>query len=94
MKLENSELKSKLIQRLKRVEGQVRGVQAMLESGRDCREIIQQLSAVQSAVHSTSRILLEESALECLLPESSQPLDRKTQEQSLRELIALLDKTV
>ena len=58
MKIENTVTKSKLVKRLRRVEGQVRGVQTMLEEERDCREIMQQLSAIMSAIKSTSRILM------------------------------------
>jgi DNA-binding FrmR family transcriptional regulator len=92
MKLKDSELQEKLIARLRRIEGQVRGVEAMLSSGRECREIIQQLSAIQSALHGFSRTLLEEYAVTCLLPDESQPIDRKMQERNLRELIELLNK--
>jgi len=92
MKLEDSELQDKLAQRLRRIEGQVRGIEAMLESGRECREIIQQLAAIQSALHSFSRTLLEEYAVTCLLPPEDQPADRKAQERNLRELIELINK--
>ena len=92
MKLENPELQEKLVSRLRRIEGQVRGVEAMLSSGRECREIIQQLSAIQSALHGFSRTLLEEYAVTCLLPDESQPADRQMQERNLRELIELLNK--
>lgn len=92
MKLNDSELQEKLIARLRRIEGQVRGVETMLSSGRECREIIQQLSAIQSALHGFSRTLLEEYAVTCLLPDESQPIDRKMQERNLRELIELLNK--
>lgn len=92
MKLDNAETKTRLTQRLRRIGGQVRGIEQMLDEGRDCREIIQQLSAVQSALHSFSRIMMEEYALECLLPEEGRPLDRAAQERALRELIQLLNK--
>ena len=39
-----------LTKRLRRAEGQVRGVQQMLSEGRDCRDIITQLSAVTKAL--------------------------------------------
>lgn len=92
MKLENAELQEKLTQRLRRIEGQVRGIESMLETGRECREIIQQLAAVQNALHGFSRTLLEEYAVTCLLPPEDQPSDRKTQEHNLRELIELINK--
>lgn len=39
-----------LQKRLRRAEGQLRGVQAMLDDGRDCREVVTQLSAVIGAL--------------------------------------------
>jgi len=94
MKLENLEAKEKLIQRLKRVEGQVRGVQAMLQEGRDCHEIMQQLAAIHSAVQSASRVFFQEYASACLEQisegEESSPTKR---ERMIEEMIALLDKT-
>ncbi len=90
MKLNDPELQAKLAARLRRIEGQVRGVETMLSAGRECREIIQQLAAIQSALHGFSRTLLEEYAINCLVPEDGKPFDRAAQERNLRELIALL----
>jgi DNA-binding FrmR family transcriptional regulator len=39
-----------LVLRLKRAEGQIRGVQAMIEAGQDCEDIAQQLSAARKAL--------------------------------------------
>ena len=66
MNITNDEVKGKLILRLKRLEGQVHGIQRMVEEERDCREIIQQISAVQSAMKSANRIFLQEYATTCL----------------------------
>jgi DNA-binding FrmR family transcriptional regulator len=94
MKLANPELQEKLTQRLRRIEGQVRGVEAMLGEQRDCREIIQQLSAIQSALHGFTRTLLEDYAVECLLPSEGEPLDRRAQEQVLKDLIDMFNKAL
>ena len=48
-----------LINRLKRIEGQVRGIQKMIEDGRDCESIITQLGAVRSAVEGVGTLLLK-----------------------------------
>ncbi len=50
MKVEGAATKEELQRRLKRIEGQVRGVQRMLDEDRDCHEIVQQLSAFFSAI--------------------------------------------
>jgi DNA-binding FrmR family transcriptional regulator len=60
------DLQRDLINRLRRIEGQVRGVQRMIEEERDCREVLQQLMAVRSAVHQTSLRLVRHFAAECL----------------------------
>ena len=49
---------AELQRRLRRVEGQVRGVQQMLADGRDCREIVTQLSAVTKALEQTGFLLV------------------------------------
>lgn len=46
----NDEEKDKLIKRLKRVEGQVRGIQKMIEEDRYCVDILVQMSAIESAM--------------------------------------------
>jgi DNA-binding FrmR family transcriptional regulator len=98
MKIQDQDAKEKLIQRLRRIEGQVRGVQAMLEAERDCRDIMQQLAAVHSAVQGASRFFLQEYATACLAElddgkSAETGLDRrKKREQIVQDMIALLDK--
>lgn len=66
-----------VIQRLKRIEGQARGIQKMVEEGRDCQEIMNQISAMRSASHALSTELLEEFALHCLRNPESFPSPEK-----------------
>ena len=47
-----------LTKRLRRAEGQVRGVQQMLAEGRDCREVLTQLSAVTKALEQAGFLLV------------------------------------
>ncbi|MCI0478389.1 MAG: metal-sensitive transcriptional regulator [Anaerolineales bacterium] len=58
--------KTEMIRRLKRIEGQTRGVQKMVEEGRNCADILHQLNAINEAVRSASRLLAENYAVECL----------------------------
>jgi DNA-binding FrmR family transcriptional regulator len=94
MKIQNQEAKQKLIQRLRRIEGQVRGVQNMLDDERDCAEILQQLSAVRSAVQSASRLFLQEYASNCLLEmQTGDSADAPARrEKIIQDMIVLLDK--
>ncbi len=61
-----SDSRADLIRRLKRIEGQVRGVQRMVQEDRACGDILAQLSAVNEAVRRVSSLLAEQYAFECL----------------------------
>ena len=52
--------------RLRRIEGQVRGVQRMVEEERSCREIVNQLAAVKAAIASLNGVVVECYARDCL----------------------------
>ncbi len=58
--------KSKYITRLKRSEGQLRGIQKMIEEERDCMDIMIQLSAVRSSVDRVIELLITENLMECI----------------------------
>jgi DNA-binding FrmR family transcriptional regulator len=76
MELQAPEVKADLTARLRRIEGQVRGVQKMVEGERDCTDILQQLAAIRSAVHQTSLVLARAYAARCLLePTRGEDLD-------------------
>ena len=70
----------------------------MLDNERDCREIIQQLSAIHSAVQATSRIFLQDYATACLLEinEGDHSLNASDlqlkREKIIQDMIVLLDK--
>lgn len=92
MKLINNDIKDNLIKRLNRVEGQVRGVVEMLQNERDCREIMQQLTAAHSALQSTSRLFFRDYAAACMT--NAQGADSETgQTKMIEDMLALLDKT-
>ncbi|CAN5728351.1 hypothetical protein BH24DEI2_BH24DEI2_13940 [soil metagenome] len=69
------EAKTKLINRLKRLEGQVRGLQKMVDEERDCNDILTLLSGVRSALNATGDLILETYIEECygLAQENSDP---------------------
>lgn len=52
--------------RLRRAEGQVRGVQKMLDEGRPCEEVVTQLLAVRRALDETIRVILTDRVDECM----------------------------
>jgi len=54
------------VRRLRRVEGQVKGVQRMLEEERDCAEIIQQIAAARAALDRVAVDLISTGLEQCL----------------------------
>jgi DNA-binding FrmR family transcriptional regulator len=56
-----------LLKRLNRIEGQVRGVKAMVEDERYCVDILNQVSAVQAALNSFARVLLSNHIKTCVV---------------------------
>ena len=65
-KMRSDEEKKKLVNRLKRIEGQVRGVIGMVESDSYCIDVLTQISAISSALSSFSSELLEAHIRSCV----------------------------
>jgi DNA-binding FrmR family transcriptional regulator len=74
--------REQVLARLKRIEGQVRGLQRMVQENRECEEILIQLAAVRAAMQRVSAMVLARSVGKCL-PER---LSRET-EAALRRLV-------
>lgn len=52
--------------RLKRIEGQIRGIIRMMEEKKDCKEVITQMSAVRSAIDRTVGVIVSTNLVECV----------------------------
>lgn len=78
--------KQKILNRLKRVEGQVRGIQTMVEEDRYCVDILVQLSAVQSALKNTGMTITERHMKHCV----TDAIESGQGEDSIEELMAVL----
>ena len=87
MKLRNDEEKKALINRLSRIEGQIRGIRAMVERDAYCADILTQVSAVSAALGSFNKELLGEHIRTCVKEDIQNGADDK-----LEELITLLGK--
>lgn len=55
-----------VVKRLKRAEGHLRGVIQMIEEGRDCLDLAQQLHAVEKAINQTKKTLIQDHLDHCL----------------------------
>ena len=52
--------------RIKRIEGQMRGILRMMEEKKDCKEVITQLSAVRTAIDRTIGVVVSSNLIECV----------------------------
>ena len=67
---------AKVTARMKRMEGQLRGILRMMEEEKDCKDVITQLSAVRSAVDRTIGVIVSDNLVECLSKEDADDLDK------------------
>lgn len=78
--------------RLRRIEGQVRGVLRMMEEQKDCKEVVSQLSAVRTAVDRSIAYILTHNLEQCLREEMIKGENADT-EKLLKEAMNLLVKS-
>ena len=73
--------KAKILTRLRRLEGQVRGVQRMVEQDQYCVDVLTQLSAIVAAARGAGLLVLEDHIRGCVLPpEPNRPDDASRQD--------------
>lgn len=63
----SDKVKKNFVNRLNRVEGQIRGIKGLIEKDTYCDDVITQIAATQSALNSVAKILLEEHLKTCVL---------------------------
>lgn len=73
--------------RLKRIEGQVRGIQTMLENDAYCADILTQVAAANAALNSFSKVLLASHVRTCVAENI-----REGNDEVIDELVSLLQK--
>ncbi len=80
--------KQNVINRLKRVEGQVKGVQRMIEQGKRCPDVLDQVAAARTALYNAGVLILETHARECIFGDD----ESKAAEERLEELVKVIRK--
>lgn len=78
-----------LMNRLKKIEGQVRGVQGMLERNAYCPDILMQVSAITSALNSFNKELLASHVRSCVVRDLR---DDETAPEAVEELVHVMHK--
>jgi CsoR family transcriptional regulator, copper-sensing transcriptional repressor len=72
--------KGPLLNRLKRIEGQVRGVQGMVEDDRYCIDVLTQINAIQAALDKVALGLLDDHVQHCVMGAEGDDQFEKTDE--------------
>lgn len=86
-KMRSEEEYKKLINRLNRIEGQVRGVKGMVENNAYCTEILIQVSAINAALNAFNRELLSNHIHTCVADDI-----RNGKDETIDELVMTLQK--
>lgn len=79
------------LNRLKRIEGQVRGIGRMIEEDRYCIDILHQIQAVKAAIARAESEILKDHAAHCVA-EAITSGNKKAQKEKVSELVDLFDK--
>lgn len=84
------EYNKEIVNRLKRIEGQVRGSIRLLEEQEECKSVVTQLSAIRSAVDRTIALVVSKNLEQCLINDLQE--GRETS-QAVNEAVELLVKS-
>jgi DNA-binding FrmR family transcriptional regulator len=79
----NFETKEDIIKRLRRIEGQVKGIQRMIEDDKHCVDILTQVAAVRAAINKVGSVILEKHSMICI----ENAVSTEDREKALQELV-------
>ena len=80
---DNKECKENVLKRLRKIEGQVKGIQKMVENGKECSDLLIQVSAVRAAINKVGGLILENHSKECI----TKALNKDDSENAINELV-------
>jgi len=80
---------SKVISRINRIEGQVRGLKRMVEDDRDCLHVLKQIAAASGALRSLGAVILEEHLRGCV---STAIQNQDNESQMIGQVIEIFNK--
>jgi DNA-binding FrmR family transcriptional regulator len=85
----NDTVKSNMVSRLNRIEGQIRGVKGLIAKDTYCDDVLNQIAAIQAALNSVGKILLENHLNSCVI-ERIQEGDHEV----IKELMITMNKLI
>jgi CsoR family transcriptional regulator, copper-sensing transcriptional repressor len=85
--MNDENLKSDIKKRLNRIEGQIRGIQKMIENDADCSNVLIQISAVRAAINKVGGIVLENYTKACIKKNAANCEDNESIENLIDTII-------
>ena len=85
-----TEYDKKVVNRIKRAEGQMRGVQKMMDEESDCQSVVTQLKAIRSSLDRAIGLIVAENLVDCLEDEI---LNQEDRDQMVQQAVELIVKT-
>ncbi len=79
----------KLIARINRIEGQVRGLKKMVEENRDCLQVLKQVAAASGALRSLGTVILEDHLKGCV---TKAIINRENESELIDQVVDLFNK--
>jgi CsoR family transcriptional regulator, copper-sensing transcriptional repressor len=82
--------KNDLLKRLRRIEGQVRGLQQMVEDDRYCLDVVQQINALTAAAREVSLLILSDHLKGCVVAATND----EEKDAAIKEMMTVLSKAL
>lgn len=83
-------VKKDVLMRLRRIEGQVRGLQRMIEADTECGQILNQVAAVRAALNKVGMIMFQNHSRDCIIKATAPD----GQPESIDEIVTLLGRLI
>lgn len=86
--------RDELLNRLKKIEGQVKGIQRMIEEDQCCSDVMIQISAIRSAINKVGGMMIERYVKECMVEGLKTSIEKGEVEESVNNVIETIVKYV
>lgn len=84
------DIKKDMQNRLRRIEGQVKGIEKMIENEANCKDILIQIAAIRSAINKVGGIVLENYAKGCIIKDDGDTLSKDKVDELMEALLMFI----
>lgn len=86
----DNEIKRDILLRLRRIEGQVKGIQKMIDEDKYCIDILTQIAAVRAAINKVGSLMLEKHSMSCV----QNAVTSEDKEKAMSELVKTMQSFI